>query len=133
MIDIDIKVVLSHIIVLPTSHEHIHKHIYRKMSRASKIFLATSTVVSVGTIWGVHFMQKRESDVSPPSIPSDPIPARPARLSISSRPRCIIQSLFIAPRSSIPLRAFLSSFASIQRRGSECPERIGLDGQRQSR
>ncbi|WRT66890.1 uncharacterized protein IL334_003853 [Kwoniella shivajii] len=32
------------------------------MSRASKIFLASSFLVSGVTVWGVHFIQKRESE-----------------------------------------------------------------------
>jgi hypothetical protein len=34
------------------------------MSRAAKIFFASSVVLSGVTVWGVHFIQKRESDVS---------------------------------------------------------------------
>ncbi|WWC69701.1 uncharacterized protein I206_103644 [Kwoniella pini CBS 10737] len=32
------------------------------MSRASKVFLASSFILSGVTVWGVHFIQRRESD-----------------------------------------------------------------------
>jgi hypothetical protein len=35
------------------------------MSRAAKAFLATSLVVTGVTVWGVHFIQAREEEVSP--------------------------------------------------------------------
>lgn len=34
------------------------------MSRAAKVFLGTSVAFMAGTIWGVHWLQQRESDVS---------------------------------------------------------------------
>ena len=33
------------------------------MSRSAKIFFASSVFLSGATIWGVHFIQKRESEV----------------------------------------------------------------------
>jgi hypothetical protein len=33
------------------------------MSRAAKITLAVSAVACVGTVWGVHYMQRRERAV----------------------------------------------------------------------
>ena len=35
-----------------------------RMSRAAKITLGVSVVACVGTIWGVHYMQRREREVS---------------------------------------------------------------------
>lgn len=34
------------------------------MSRAAKVTLAASIVVSAGIVWGVHFMQVQEREVS---------------------------------------------------------------------
>lgn len=36
------------------------------MSRAAKAFLASSLVVTGVTVWGVHFIQAREEEVSFP-------------------------------------------------------------------
>lgn len=47
------------------------------MSRAAKAFLASSILVTGLTVWGVHFIQAREEEVSrtplPILIPSNPI------------------------------------------------------------
>lgn len=37
------------------------------MSRASKVFFGTTVAFMGATIYGVHWMQQRESDVSAPS------------------------------------------------------------------
>jgi hypothetical protein len=39
------------------------------MSRASKIFLGSSIAASAFTVWGVHFLQERESTVRPALYP----------------------------------------------------------------
>jgi protein PET117 len=56
------------------------------MSRASKIFFGASLLLSGATIWGVHYLQQKESDVSIGAAPVLPLPL-PISLSFSLTPQ----------------------------------------------
>ncbi|RSH95609.1 hypothetical protein EHS25_000701 [Saitozyma podzolica] len=71
------------------------------MSRASKVFLASSVVLTTATVWGVHFLQKRESDTMYLGVLRDEarIKDKAARLASALTPSALLPSTH-SPSSS---------------------------------
>ncbi|GFZ46388.1 hypothetical protein JCM24511_04635 [Saitozyma sp. JCM 24511] len=72
------------------------------MSRASKVFLASSVVLTTATVWGVHFLQKRESDTMYLGVLRDEarIKDKAARLASALTPSALLPSTLSSPSSS---------------------------------
>ncbi|WVW83417.1 hypothetical protein I302_105437 [Kwoniella bestiolae CBS 10118] len=70
------------------------------MSRASKIFLASSFVVSGITVWGVHYIQKRESDTMYQGVLKDE--ARIAAKAASSAAAALLKPITPSALTSPP-------------------------------
>ncbi|KAK6902685.1 hypothetical protein I203_107944 [Kwoniella mangroviensis CBS 8507] len=77
------------------------------MSRASKIFLASSFLVSGVTVWGVHYIQKRESDTMYQGVIKDE--ARIAAKAAASAAAAVLKPITPSALTSTPSKDVTST------------------------